>query len=160
MERGSWLYRRRWRKAHSPAVDAFNHGLPVPEPTLYDDALRAHALSTGIACGSRWSGILKYSFGGDETQRHINLQELKADINEVDARARVGCRDVRLLFINDSQVVVGCLAKGRSSSRALNRLMRRCLGLRLCAGLQLDLIWVGTSFNVADYPSRGVAYPS
>jgi hypothetical protein len=90
---------------------------------------------------------------------HINLQEFSAFASELVRRIRAGDRDSRLLFLNDSRVVVGAFTKGRSSSIALNRLIRQLLGPIMCAGLQVVLVWISTSFNPADYPSRGLPLP-
>ena len=58
-------------------------------------------------------------------------------------------------MLSDSRVCVGAFAKGRSSSRKLNYVLRRVAGLTLSHDLTLDLVCVPTWANPADAPSRG-----
>ena len=64
------------------------------------------------------------------TKRHINVGKLRAYLKaERNAGAKRG--DVRVPIGGDSQVVAGCICKGRSASGALNREMQRSLPLVL-----------------------------
>ena len=54
----------------------------------------------------------------------------------------------------DSNVVVGCLSKGRSSSRDLNRVLRTFLPEQVFADIYLGVLGVPTKQNPADAPSR------
>eukprot|EP00971_Amphidinium_carterae_P109601 2170386-Amphidinium_carterae.1 len=54
----------------------------------------------------------------------------------------------------DSQVVVWLLRKGRSSSRALNRLLQSCLVSMLSSQIRLHPMWISTENNPADDPTR------
>ena len=49
---------------------------------------------------------------------------------------------------------MSAMAKGRSSSRALNSILRRLNALRLAAGLSVVVGYVNTLENPADKPSR------
>ena len=60
----------------------------------------------------------------------------------------------RLSVLSDSEVVIGAIRKGRSSSRPLLRRLRALGAWVMGGGLQLDLDWVPTEFNPADGPSR------
>lgn len=60
----------------------------------------------------------------------------------------------RLLLLSDSQVVVGALTKGRSSSHLLLRRLRPISALLLGSGLQVYCRWVPSLLNPADPPSR------
>ena len=60
----------------------------------------------------------------------------------------------RLMFLTDSSVVLYALRKGRSSSLVLSTLLRRCSALTLASGVTLLPIWVPSSVNPADKPSR------
>ena len=90
---------------------------------------------------------------------HINLQEALAVRFEMDRRVRAGQSNVRAVFANDSRVCVGAFSKGRSSSFQLNGLLRKCIFHRVLYGFHVGLIWVGTKFNPADYPSRNAQLP-
>ncbi|CAE7362247.1 PDE9A [Symbiodinium pilosum] len=60
----------------------------------------------------------------------------------------------RVVVLLDSAVFLGAAAKGRSSSQ-LNRLLRKAASLTMAGNLQLHLVFVPSSENPADYPSRG-----
>ena len=61
----------------------------------------------------------------------------------------------RVVLLIDSKVFLGAITKGRSSSRALNTLVRRAAALSFAAGLVLHCVFVSTKHNPADWPSRG-----
>ena len=91
-----------------------------------------------------------------EDPDHINLEEAKALIRYIRwilrSKSRFGHRVVVLI---DSQVVIGAATKGRSSSRALNALIRRLAALCFAGGLVLHCIFIPTAHNPSDWPSRG-----
>jgi hypothetical protein len=60
----------------------------------------------------------------------------------------------RPVFLCDSMVVIGCLAKGRSSSTKMNHLVRRSAALLGAGELRPLFIYVPTDANPADAPSR------
>ncbi len=88
---------------------------------------------------------------------HINVLEGEAYILLLKwflrSVARHGKRTAALL---DSKVWLGAAAKGRSSSRALNRLCRRAGALIMAGDLDMCLIFVPSVENPSDAPSRGV----
>ena len=59
----------------------------------------------------------------------------------------------------DSRVVVGAIAKGRSGSFPLNRLLKKVAALCLAGGLVLRVVYIPTEHNPADYPSRNERIP-
>ena len=63
----------------------------------------------------------------------------------------------RLLGLLDSRVTMGAAAKGRSSSRALSRILRSSLGCVFGGGLYPGCLHVRSAWNRADGPSRGRA---
>ena len=91
-----------------------------------------------------------------ESPQHINLEEANALLRYVRwilrSAGRFGRRIVVLL---DSRVVIGAVAKGRSGSLPLNRLLRRLAALTFAGGLILHLVFIPTSHNPSDWPSRG-----
>ena len=62
----------------------------------------------------------------------------------------------RLVILLDSRVALGGASKGRSSSGPLLRCLRRTAALTLAGQLQPYYVFVGTSDNPADAPSRGL----
>ena len=88
-------------------------------------------------------------------QEHINVLELRSMIHTFEWRLRKssfgGCRALHLC---DSQVALSVAVKGRSSSRQLNRQLKRFAALQLAGGLYPLLAWVESAQNPADAPSR------
>ena len=88
-------------------------------------------------------------------RQHINLSEADALLLGLRGITRdVSVHGHRLLVFNDSQVVVGAVAKGRSSSRALLRKVNRINALVLVTRLDLGLRYIRSADNAADEPSR------
>ena len=86
--------------------------------------------------------------------RHINLGEMKAYLKAESLGGR--CGDVRLPIGGDSQVVLGAIAKGRSASPGLNRMMRHSLPDILGLGIYSSGGYVRSEHNPSDDPTRGV----
>lgn len=63
-------------------------------------------------------------------------------------------RRTKALLLIDSGTVEGALRKGRSSSWALLHRQRHISALSLASGLRLRPVWVPSSLNPADKPSR------
>jgi len=62
--------------------------------------------------------------------------------------------DARFLHLVDSQVVLGIVAKGRTTSRRLRKSLHRYNMLILAMRSQPLLGWVISAHNPADEPSR------
>jgi hypothetical protein len=60
----------------------------------------------------------------------------------------------RHVNIIDSRVVLGCWAKGRSSSFMVNGVLRKCLGMHVFGGKLVLNFWVKSEENPSDPPSR------
>lgn len=105
-----------------------------------------------FAARQQWTHIVASPW---RFREHINVLELRALCTGVrwilSSPQSVGGR---LLCLCDSQVVVGAVAKGRSSSQPLLRRLRFLSSLVLSSGLQLSIHWVRTESNPADEPSR------
>ena len=86
---------------------------------------------------------------------HINAQEIKAVLSTFQLRlescSNVGTRHAHLL---DSQVSMGLLCKGRSSSNQLMRILKRVLALILAGHTYAAYVYVATHLNPADPPSK------
>lgn len=65
----------------------------------------------------------------------------------------------RLVGLLDSRVTMGAAAKGRSSSRALSRILKSTLGYILGAGLYPGALHCRSAWNRADGPSRDRPVP-
>ena len=73
-----------------------------------------------------------------KTKHHINLLELEVfhrEYSDLVSKVQGGLRCINL---TDSRVVLGAVAKGRSSSRNVNRLLRKCLALSLAGQKSVD----------------------
>eukprot|EP00971_Amphidinium_carterae_P166168 3293584-Amphidinium_carterae.1 len=101
---------------------------------------------------SQFHGASSYSF---KSEAHINRQEMLAWLSglRVIARHQLGQRK-RIICAIDSTVTVNIIKKGRSSSRQLNAVLQRALGLRLFYGMEPAAIWVPSEVNPADDPTR------
>ena len=71
----------------------------------------------------------------------------------------LGNHDTRVVVLVDSLVTIGAYSKGRSSAFGVNRIIQQIVATALGAGLVLRLIYTGTEWNLADYPSRGRRLP-
>ena len=103
-----------------------------------------------------WTVVRQWFWKGSA---HINLLETSVFISVLREAVvrRPGCRLVGIL---DSGVAIGALAKGRSSSRALQPYLRKGAALQIAGNLYPGLCFGPTRLNVADDPSRGVALRS
>ena len=88
-------------------------------------------------------------------RRHINVGEVRGALRaECSTGQRwPGCRFLQLL---DSQVATACLVKGRSSSRSLNRELRRSLPDHLTQQTHPRYGFIRPRFNPSDDPTRDV----
>ena len=92
-------------------------------------------------------------------KQRINILETKMIHHEL-VDAVHSCQDgLRCLLLVDSRAAAGAWAKGRSSSKQLNRLLRRSLGWQLAGRKSLHLVWVRSEANPSDHPSRGKPIP-
>ena len=99
-----------------------------------------------------WKEVQAYRWA--QTQ-HINALEFAAFLTFVRSRAgSVDFHKKRFFHVFDSRVISCVVAKGRSSSRLLNRLCRRYAGFALAADLYVLTLWTISSWNHADGASR------
>ena len=98
-----------------------------------------------IVSGWRWTG----------SPEHINVLEARAVLTTLRWRVeQLKQLDQRCVHLVDSQVVLHCLTRGRSSSRKLRRTVMKIGSLLLASGLQPFWGYVDTHQNPADRPSR------
>jgi hypothetical protein len=130
------------------ATDASEAGLGVVAARTGPDA------SSAAVTEFRWSTIVAQRVS-EERREHINVLELRALIVALKwVLSFPTCIGRRLFCFSDSMVVVGAVAKGRSSSPDLLRRLRFVSCVGLAAGLALSVRWVPTDLNPADEPSR------
>ena len=84
---------------------------------------------------------------------HINVSELAAALRSEIRRARRFPGN-RFLTGSDSQVALGALVKGRSSSKVLNQQLKRALPSVLAYNSYSYPQYISTAENVADDPTR------
>ena len=102
-----------------------------------------------------WDWKVVQSYPWRQTQ-HINVLELIAFLNYLQLHVHdASNHSKRLIHILDSRVSSSVVAKGRSSSKMLNRILRRLTGLLLGADSYVYPLWTISSWNFADIPSRG-----
>ena len=100
-----------------------------------------------------WKTEVAYRATGD----HINQLELRAVLAALKWRTRRprSLHQIGLHLI-DSQVCLLALAKGRSTSRPLNGLLRRVGGLKLASSRSCVYAYCKSKLNPADAPSRKI----
>ena len=98
----------------------------------------------------QWRRTFQYRSQGEP----INRGELRPVRTAVRRLLRGGHFGVRQIIGIDSSVVEGVLAKGRSSSRALNLLLRSMAADMLVADIHLGVLPLRSKDNPADEPSR------
>ena len=87
---------------------------------------------------------------------HINLLETRVVLSLLHQKLIRGEKEKRLVILLDSAVARCALAKGRSSSVALQPLMKKACALQVGGGFFPALSHAPTKLNVADDPSRSV----
>ena len=130
-----------WLKSH----DLLDVSDEVPGDA-YDSHPLWVALARGLSYQERWRAPCKQG-------AHINMLELKAYLNE-EKRICQGHVQSRFLFGLDSQVCLGALVKGRSSSAPINNMLTRHLCYILGSGCQGYYMYYPSATNRADGPTR------
>ena len=90
---------------------------------------------------------------------HNNIGEARTVVMAASRFARCSAaRGKRWLVWSDSTVAIGAFAKGRSSSRPLNRQCRRLAAILWAHDAEVVLRHVPSGLNMADGPSRGLPW--
>ena len=104
------------------------------------------------AFGWSWEVVQKYKWASTQ---HINVFELIACFNYFRAVAcRKGFSSQRIIHIVDSMVAAAVITKGRSSSKVLNRTLRRICAVVVAADIYVLPLWTLSDWNFADAGSR------
>ncbi len=103
-----------------------------------------------------WQEKLSYPWKND----HINELETQAFIVMLRRRVlRAERHRGRYLHVVDSAVTRGAVAKGRSTSRRINRLLRKVAALCLAADVHPLTAWTISRWNFADLAPRRMEAP-
>ena len=103
-----------------------------------------------LADGLSWQPVVSYTFAH---QQHINILEGAALLTAAKNLAKRE-RSARVIIGSDSRVMLGALAKGRSASHAINRILRRMVPIWIGSNLYPGGIHFPTRLNRADDPTR------
>ena len=147
------LTKAAWSRLLTPlqAVRRMNGTLtPDEEVPTGETAAVEHPLWTGIVKSSTFSMQWRRRVRG---RPHINVSEMTAALRSEARRAR-RFPGHRILTGSDSQVTLGALIKGRSSSKVLNQHLKRFLPQSLAYNVYNYTQYIGTADNVADDPTR------
>lgn len=107
-------------------------------------------LSNDVMLGSKWSVVRSWFW---KRKGHINVLETSSAVSNLVGLASQRS-SVRFCHFLDSAVAKGALSKGRSSSKALQPLLRRAGSVCVAADLYPGWTYSPTRLNVADDPTR------
>ena len=100
-----------------------------------------------------WRAVICAPWHG--AHQHINVLETQAALLDLLRRTRkASALGSRYLVLLDSYVALGVLCKRRSSSRNIQRVLRRFDALELASSVRPFFAYVRSSLNPADRPSR------
>ena len=100
----------------------------------------------------KWIPIISEPWHARE---HINSFEMRAASTAIRwMLSHPKSINKRVMMMNDSQVTVGVMSKGRTSSHILLRRMRSISAHILASGIEVYTRWIPSQLNPADKPSR------
>ncbi len=132
--------RQRMHGLLSPSQEIPEGEEPARNHPLWTTAVKSHQFSL------RWRKRTKRG-------AHINVSELSAALRSEARRCR-RYPNQRLLLGSDSQVTLGALVRGRSSSKSLNRQLKQALPNLLAYNIYTNTQYIPTAVNTADDPTR------
>ena len=107
---------------------------------------------TQLGCGLSWKKLIQYSF---KQANHINVNEHLAYRSLLKHVSKTSPHS-RFCALLDSRVIIGCNAKGRSSSKQLNFYLASSLPYIIGGDLYPSLLHMGSKDNASDDVSRFV----
>ena len=147
LTRSSWSRLLPPFKAWQKARDLLPIHEELPDEKPYSTHPLWEILARGLGYTEEWR--LQH-----DRARHINITELAANLRE-ERRLSVRHSGVRVCYGLDSQVALGSLVKGRSSSPGLNRLLWRSIPVIIGADMYAGYGFFPSAMNRADAPTRG-----
>ena len=146
-----------WTKLLGPSAEWHRrHDLLAPEDELPgEEKYDMHPLWSVCAQGLDYKLMFAKR---DASAKHINISELRGFLR---AESIMGKKNPghRTLYGLDSQVCLGAIIKGRSSSRGLNRELCQALASLLFFDSYSEAMYFDTKKNRADAPTRGREIP-
>lgn len=116
------------------------------------EASRSHDNDKLFAADQKWQVVIAAPW---KVKEHINSYELRSSSTSLRwLLSHPNTIGKRITMISDSQVAVGCLTKGRSSSHVLLRRLRSISAHILASNITLYTRWIPSAMNPADEPSR------
>ena len=109
-------------------------------------------LVNDVLASSRWTVLRSWYWRG---KAHINELEISTAVSLL-KQCAISRSSQRFSVLIDSNVAKGALAKGRSTSRCLQKWCRRSAALQVTADLYPSWSFAPTRLNVADDPTRRV----
>lgn len=147
MTRAAWSRLLSPWKSYQKRLDRL---LPEDEVPVGEEPAQAHPLWVQLCRSCQFYSCFNFRA---PVQQHINIKELKALLT-AEGRHAEHFPSTRCSIGTDSQVVLGAVVKGRSSSRALNWLLQchipTLLVYNCCSGQN----YVPSADNPADDPTR------
>eukprot|EP00435_Cladocopium_sp_Y103_P041501 s2013_g11.t1 len=131
------------------AVLAENSSAPRP---FHEDPEWVEELADSL----QFRELLRYRF---TKPGHINVLESRVHKTWLKYCAKHHANS-RILALLDSRVTLGATAKGRSSSKAICRVLQGSLGYIIGGGLYPGGLHIGSKFNRSDGPSRNRPVPA
>ena len=102
-----------------------------------------------------WRWKVQSAYRWRNGSAHINNLEVTAYLDLIRKRSCQAMQhDERFLALLDSQVAIGVLAKGRTSSHSINLILKRVASIVLASGFLPVYGWSPSDWNPADGPSR------
>ena len=140
-----------WNKLLRPTEAAQRAaGLLDPEEELPDSSYTCHPLWIELATVLKYEPVWRKPC---QRGKHINVSELQSALR-AEARHVRSCPCTRANLALDSQVALGALLTGRSSSRSLNKELRKSLPAHLGYGSLMNVFYYPSDLNAADDPTR------
>lgn len=136
------LSRELWRQSEVRGSAVRLDSLPIDDVLDWDTPKEPSIFASVLGLSLPWRATSSYSF---RQTSHINLQEARALKNEIVKRSSDPQQSGSIqLCLNDSRVVCGAVAKGRSSSFKLNGILRGMLPFLIFSNISLAMIWIET----------------
>ena len=142
-----------WNRLLSPYGALLKEaGQLAPEDELPEDHYKMHPAWEEAVCSCEFQvfGTVKKTRG----RQHINLKETRAALA---AEREAGRRQANSYYVHlqDSQVSLACLTKGRSSSWELNKALRQSIAEHVGSNTKGFYGYVRSKLNPGDDPTRG-----
>ena len=143
-----------WTRLLSPlkSIERMKGSLEPSDELPGEDEFKTHPLWLELARSLQFRVVSKRRTSDGV---HINVSELRGML-DVEKQACRQAFPIRLFSFADSQVGLGCLIKGRSSSLALNQELQQSLAIHIGCGVINNSGFLPSAENVADDPTRHV----